>query len=52
MNVIVAPPMVPRPHLLHRHFDITNCLKAFPGFRYTSLAEGIARVHRDVTGRA
>lgn len=33
----------PRPHLLHRFFDITNCLKAFPGFRYTLLHEGLAR---------
>lgn len=33
----------PRPHLLHRFFDITNCHKAFPGFRFTPLAEGLAR---------
>ncbi len=33
----------PRPHLLHRFFDITNCLKAFPSFRYTALAEGLER---------
>jgi hypothetical protein len=39
-------------HLLHRHVDITNCLKAFPGFRYTSQADGIARVHRAVVRRA
>jgi UDP-glucose 4-epimerase len=42
----------PRPHLLHRHFDITNCLKAFPRFRYTGLAEGIAKVHRKVMRRS
>jgi nucleoside-diphosphate-sugar epimerase len=42
----------PRPHLLHRHFDITNCLKAFPGFRYTTQVDGIAQVHRAVVGRA
>ena len=36
----------PRPHLLHRFFDITNCLKAFPGFRYTALAEGLERAGR------
>jgi nucleoside-diphosphate-sugar epimerase len=41
----------PRPHLLHRHFDITDGLKAFPGFRYTSPIEGIARVHRDIVER-
>jgi nucleoside-diphosphate-sugar epimerase len=51
-GVLSVPRPGPRPHLLHRHFDITNCLKAFPGFRYTSLAEGIARVHRDATRRA
>lgn len=34
----------PRPHLLHRFFDVTNCLKAFPEFRFTPLAEGLARV--------
>jgi nucleoside-diphosphate-sugar epimerase len=34
----------PRPHLLHRFFDITNCHKAFPGFRYTALSEGLAQV--------
>lgn len=32
----------PRPHLLHRFFDITDCLKAFPQFRFTPLAEGLA----------
>jgi nucleoside-diphosphate-sugar epimerase len=31
----------PRPHLLHRHFDITECIKAFPRFHYTSLEEGL-----------
>jgi len=33
----------PRPHLLHRFFDITNCYKAFPDFRYTRLEEGLTR---------
>lgn len=50
-SVVSVPRPGPRPHLLHRHFDITNCLKAFPGFRYTSPAEGIARVHREIVGR-
>ena len=50
-TVVSVPRPGPRPHLLHRHFDITNCLKAFPGFRYTSPGEGIARVHRDIVGR-
>lgn len=34
----------PRPHLLHRFFDITNCLKAFPMFHYTPLARGLEMV--------
>jgi len=37
----------PRPHLLHRFFDVIACHKAFPDFRYESLADGIARVHRE-----
>ena len=27
----------------HRHFDVTNCLKAFPRFGYTALDEGLKR---------
>lgn len=37
----------PRPHLLHRFFDITACHKAFPDFHFEPLAAGIARVHRE-----
>lgn len=37
----------PRPHLLHRFFDITAVRKAFPDFRFESIVEGIARVHRE-----
>ena len=29
--------------ITHRHFDITDCLKAFPKFRYTPLDDGLAR---------
>jgi UDP-glucose 4-epimerase len=35
----------PPPHLLHRFFDITGALKAFPGFRFTSLQDGLAKTH-------
>jgi nucleoside-diphosphate-sugar epimerase len=42
-----VPRPAPRPHLLHRFFDITNCHKAFPNFRFTPLAEGLARAHRE-----
>lgn len=33
----------PRPHLLHRFFDITNCHKAFPRFQFTPLADGLKK---------
>jgi nucleoside-diphosphate-sugar epimerase len=29
--------------ITHRHFDIADCLKAFPRFRYTALADGMKR---------
>jgi len=29
--------------IVHRHFDVTACLKAFPTFRYTPLDEGLRR---------
>ena len=39
----------PRPHLMHRHFDIAGCQKAFPRFRFTALPEGLRRLH-DASG--
>jgi UDP-glucose 4-epimerase len=36
--------------ITHRHFDITECLKAFPQFRYTPLREGLERAARDTAG--
>jgi UDP-glucose 4-epimerase len=33
--------------ITHRHFDITNCLKAFPEFHYISLRDGLARVAKE-----
>jgi nucleoside-diphosphate-sugar epimerase len=42
VTVKSIPRPAPRPHLLHRFFDITNCLKAFPEFRFTPLAAGLA----------
>lgn len=44
VRVANQPRQIPRPHLLHRFFDITNCLKAFPSFHYTPLAEGLELV--------
>jgi nucleoside-diphosphate-sugar epimerase len=40
----------PRPHLLHRFFDITECFRAFPDFHFEPLEQGLARVHREVFG--
>ena len=42
-KVISTPRPGPRPHLLHRFFDITQCRQAFPAFRFTPLAEGLSR---------
>jgi nucleoside-diphosphate-sugar epimerase len=49
-QVVSVPRPGPRPHLLHRFFDITQCLKAFPDFHFEPLEQGIARVHREVLG--
>jgi nucleoside-diphosphate-sugar epimerase len=46
------PRTVPRPHLMHRFFDITECHKAFPDFHFERLADGLARVHREVAAEA
>lgn len=43
-EVANQPRQGPKPHLLHRFFDITDCLKAFPAFHYAPLAEGLERV--------
>ncbi len=42
-TIASQPRLGPRPHLLHRFFDITGCYKSFPTFRYTKLGEGLAR---------
>jgi UDP-glucose 4-epimerase len=36
--------------ITHRHFDITECLKAFRQFRYTPLREGLERAVRESAG--
>jgi len=43
VQVTSVPRPGPRPHLLHRFFDITGCRKAFPEFRFTPLETGLAR---------
>lgn len=46
--VTCQPRPGPRPHLLHRFFDIGDCYKAFPAFHFESLAGGLARIHREI----
>jgi UDP-glucose 4-epimerase len=50
-RVISVPRSGPRPHLLHRHFDVTDLIASFPRFRPTAPADGIARVHREALDR-
>jgi UDP-glucose 4-epimerase len=33
--------------ITHRHFDITDCFKAFPEFHYMPLRDGLARVAKE-----
>lgn len=40
-----TPRQGPMPHNGYRAFDISACNKAFPSFRFSSLAEGLASVH-------
>ena len=43
----------PRQHpIVHRHFDTAACVKAFPRFHYTPLAEGLRRAALEESIRA
>ena len=42
-EVVSQPRQGPPPHLTHRFFDVTNCLKAFPSFQYVKLDDGLER---------
>lgn len=46
VEIVTTPRANP---ITHRHYDVTNLFKAFPGFRFLTLSEGIARVHRQGT---
>lgn len=35
--------------ITHRHYDVTNLVKAFPDARFIPLEEGVACVHREMT---
>jgi len=52
VRVRETPRTVPRPHLLHRFFDITACHRAFPQFRFVALEEGLARAMRISQGES
>ncbi len=43
-----TPRQGPMPHNGYRPFDIAACRAAFPDFRYTPLAEGLARAQREM----
>jgi UDP-glucose 4-epimerase len=50
IRVVSLPRSGPPPHLMHRHFDITACLKAFPGFHFIALSEGLDRARQQSRG--
>ncbi|MCR4302388.1 MAG: NAD(P)-dependent oxidoreductase [Sulfuricaulis sp.] len=43
IEIISTPRQNP---VTHRHYDVTNLIKAFPDFRFIAVEEGIARVHK------
>lgn len=52
VRVQETPRTVPRPHLLHRFFDITECHRAFPQFHFEPLEAGLERAMRESEGLA
>jgi nucleoside-diphosphate-sugar epimerase len=36
----------------HRHYDVTNTIKAFPDIRFISLEDGVARVHHEMSEKS
>jgi UDP-glucose 4-epimerase len=48
--ITTTPRKGPMPHRGYRPFDISACGKAFPEFRYTSLAEGLVKTHKLMMG--
>ena len=49
IEIIATPRANP---ITHRHYDVTRLIKAFPNFRFISLAEGVIRTHRQTTGES
>jgi len=50
VEIRCSPRQGPMPHNGYRAFDPTATAAAFPGFRYTPLADGLARAQRDEFG--
>ena len=44
IEVVESPRATP---ITHRHYDVTQLIKAFPDVRFIPLAQGVARVHRE-----
>lgn len=36
--------------ITHRHYDVTNLIKAFPAYRFIALEDGVARCHKEAVG--
>jgi UDP-glucose 4-epimerase len=45
IEIVATPRQSP---VTHRHYDVTNMIKAFPDFRFIVLEKGIARVHKQM----
>jgi nucleoside-diphosphate-sugar epimerase len=45
-EIVHLPRANPTAPILHRHFDITGLISAFPDMRFTSIEDGVALVHR------
>jgi hypothetical protein len=44
VSIKTTPRSGPLPHNGYRPFDIAGCRRAFPGFSFTSLPDGLARL--------
>ena len=44
IEIVTTPRTNP---ITHRHYDVTNLIKAFPDFRFIDLVDGIALVHKE-----
>jgi len=49
VEIVSAPRANP---VTHRHYDVVNLIKAFPGYRFISLEEGVVRCHTETAGAA